>query len=196
MTHPTFETLLNYVDGRISGDERTGIEAHLSLPCSRCQVRVQRIGEVLQLMAQDSTVTSPSPVLRRMLAAIRRLTPNRPRIPVQLVFDSWQHAPLAAMRGATTSQQLLFSAEGVDIDLQVSPDSNGATVRGQILSNSENVAQPAPFIVLQAGEDITASSETDKLGQFVFRSVPAGTYDLHIEFEQNQLAIEGLQIGK
>ncbi len=196
MPHPSFESLLNYVDGSLPQDTRASIESHLNGPCARCQLRVRRLTQLLQQMAADTTVTPPSHVLNRMLAVVRRLAPNRPRLPAQLVFDSWQHAPLAAMRGASQAQQLLFTAEGLDIDLQVSQGPASATVRGQILGNEPADAQPTAMVVLQAGKEVVATAEPDRLGQFVFRSIPAGTYEIHIEYEQNDIAIDGLHLGQ
>jgi hypothetical protein len=196
MAHPSFENLLNLATGALSSDDRASVEAHVNQPCSHCQAHLRKVTELIQIMANDQTVAPPPPVLQRMLAVIKRLAADRPRLPVRLIFDSWRHAPLAATRSATQAQQLLFAAEGLDIDLHFTPGADNTTVRGQILGGEQPEDRPASLVVLQSGEEIVALTRTDRHGQFVFQSVPAGTYDLHIELEQNQIAIEGLQLGQ
>jgi hypothetical protein len=196
MKHPSFETLLTYQDGTLTGEEHSAVEAHLNQPCARCQARVQRLGELLQLMATDKTVAPPPPVLRRLVSVFRRLTPNRPRLPIRLVFDSWQHAPLAATRGGSQTQQLLFSAEGWDIDLQISANAGLVSLQGQILGNESLDAQPVPQVLLRSGEALVATTETDRLGQFTFPALPFGAYALHIELENSEIAIEDLHFGQ
>lgn len=196
MAHPNFEVLVDYVEGKLSPAELTSVEAHLNQPCSHCQGRTRHITELFQIIATDKTVAPPTIVLNRMLAVIKRLAPSRPRLPIRLVFDSWQHAPLAATRSATQAKQLLYSTGELDVDLNFAPSAESTTVRGQVLGSGQPDDQPPPLVVLQSGESIVAVTKTDRLGQFVFQSVPAGQYDLHIEFEDNQIAIEGLQLGQ
>src|SRR5262245_5859278 len=136
MSHINFETLLDYVEGSLNPETVSAVEAHLAQPCARCQALARQITELTQLMAHDKTAAPPQPLLKRMLAVIhRRPATERPRIPAALIFDSWQHAPLAAVRGAGQAQQLLFSAEGLDIDLHLTSSQDETTVRGQILGS-------------------------------------------------------------
>jgi hypothetical protein len=195
MAHLNFETLLNYVEGSLNPEAASAVEAHLNQPCTRCRALSGQIAELLHLMTHDNTVAPPQPLLQRMLAVVKRHTaPDRPRIPAALVFNSWQHAPLAAVRGSGQAHQLLFSAEGLDIDLHLTSSQDETTVRGQILGSDQDKAQPAPVVNLYSGGDFVATTATDRLGQFVFQSIPAGTYELHIELDYADITIEGIRL--
>lgn len=199
MAHLNFETILNYVEGSLSLEARSGVEAHLNQPCLHCQALAARVTDLLHLMANDNTIAPPRAVVQRMLAVIHRhAATDRPRIPATLVFDSWQHDPLLAMRGPESAlhQQLLFRAEGLDIDLQLTSSQDDTTVRGQILSAGQDEVLLAPVVVLHSRGDVVAATETDRLGQFAFESVPSGIYDLHIELERADIAIEGIRLDR
>jgi hypothetical protein len=197
MAHLNFETLLDYVEGLLSSETTAEVETHLNQPCPRCRALVGRITEVTNLMLNDQTQAPPRAVLQRMLATLHRhAAVNRPRVPATLVFNSWQHAPLAAVRGPGQAQQLLYSAEGLDIDLHLTAGQNDTTVRGQILGAARDAAQPTPVVVLYTGGDFVATTTTDRLGQFVFQSLPSGTYDLHIELDDANITIEGIRLDR
>ncbi len=198
MTHPDYETLLNYVEASQSVEARASTEAHLNQPCSQCQARTKHIAELLGMLAvPDSTFVPPPAVLRRMLnVPYRQRISERSTTPLSLVFDSLTQRIVGSRAGgAPNAQQLLFSAEGVDVDLHVTSGPNQLTLRGQVLGSPSGQSRSTILVILQSGEENVLTTETDRLGQFVFHSVPAGTYDLHVELEETEIAIPGLRLG-
>jgi hypothetical protein len=123
-----------------------------------------------------ATAVAPKPLLRRLLAS--------------LSFDSDGASPMAyGMRsGGGAVRQLLFTVEGRDIDLRISPadSSAGFVLSGQILGPDAQ----GRFCVEAANGDAAAAREAalNELGEFVLPELPAGAY--HISLELNDMAID------
>jgi hypothetical protein len=199
MTHSTFETLLNYLENRLPDDERGQVDTHLG-SCPQCRQRLTRLQAFLQSVAEDQTVAPPQDILRRAvdLARGRREFPLRKpwmRVIAALSFDSRLQFSAAGTRGAGRGRQMLFTTEQVDIDLQIKPGQTDSDLIGQMLATqiSENVL-PA-FVSLQSTAGTWHSAtETDSLGQFTFRQIPFGNYDLVFDLEDQEVAITGLEL--
>lgn len=192
MAHPSFASLLDYVEDSLPREARAAIDEHLAGPCSQCSVELSRIRAALGALANDDTVAPPEETLRRAVAAFRArpAAPPRVRIAAMLVFDNYRQSSLAVVRGpAARARQLLFTAEGLDIDLQIHFAEGGATLVGQILGGE----RPSIVRLHRAGEVIDDVG-ADSFGRFAFRPVPLGNYDLVIEFDSREVAIVGLEI--
>jgi hypothetical protein len=98
-----------------------------------------------------------------------------------LTFDSWAVSPLAAgLRGpGQATRQLLFSADGRDVDLRISPSQdNRFVLTGQVFGPDE-----AGIARLQAQSADTGAAavpeqvgELDAMGEFRLPDVAAGRY--------------------
>jgi hypothetical protein len=117
------------------------------------------------------------------------------RIIAALSFDSRLQLSPAATRGATRVRQMLFTTDQVDIDLQVTPGRADNDLIGQMLS-SERAGEAAPaFVSLQSRTgELVRATETDARGQFAFRQVPFGVYDLVFDLENQEVAVTGLEL--
>jgi hypothetical protein len=121
---------------------------------------------------------APGGGLRRRLAAL-------------LSFDSAGLTPQAAgLRSAgDDTRQMLFSAEGRDVDLRIGPMSGaGWQVGGQILGPDETGT-----VELSCG-DFHAETPWNELSEFRFDAVPAGTCRLTLRSADWELELPGLQI--
>ena len=199
MTHLKYDTLLNYLEGQLSAEERGKIDAHLATPCWQCGRRLALLRTVLQSVAGDRTVAPPEAILKRAVdvGRGRRETPRRKpwmRVIAALNFDSRLQLSSAATRGATRVRQMLFTTEQVDIDLQIKPGRADNDLLGQMLSTRHSGEILPAFVSLQnsAGVSLRAT-ETDPLGQFAFRQIPSGTYNLVFDLENQEVAITGLE---
>jgi hypothetical protein len=199
MAHLKYETLLNYLDDRLPAAQRSEVDAHLAESCQVCERRLARLSTVLHVAAADRTVAPPEAVLKRAIES-RRTGDGSPapkpwmRVVAALSFDSHLQLSSAATRGPARARQMLFSTEHVDIDLQVKPGRGEHDLLGQVLgARSVGEAVPA-FVSLQgsAGHPFMAT-ETDPLGQFAFRQIPSGVYDLVFDLENQEVAITGLE---
>lgn len=199
MAHIKHGTLLSYLEDQLSGEERSQVDAHLARPCWQCARDLTLLRAVLHSTAEDRTVAPPEEILQRAIDIPKSHQPSQPRpwlrVVAALHFDSRLQLSAAATRGATRTRQLLFTTEQVDIDLQIKPGRDESDLLGQMLS-ARHPEQLAPvFVSLQssAGELLRAT-ETDLLGQFAFRQIPSGIYDLIFELENQEVAVTGLEL--
>lgn len=200
MNHPTDETLINYIEGHLPESDRAQTESHLAGPCQQCAARLARIRVILESMASPGPVLPSSEVLGRAVAIFRERSAAASRSPLrvlaELLFDSRLQMSPAAARGAAHTRQLLFATEKVDIDLNISPEHKEHTLLGQILDRQQADAHPPAFVTLQNDSGTVVSGmEVDTLGQFTFRHVPSGVYDLVADLGDQEVAITALELG-
>lgn len=198
MAHFNYETLLNYLEDQLSVEERSQVDAHVS-SCQRCGQRLALLRTVLQSTAGDRTVAPPESILKRAvdIAHDRRESSQRKpwmRVVAALRFDSRLQLSSAATRGATRGRQMLFTTEQVDIDLQIKPGRTDSDLLGQMLSTQRTGEILPAFVSLQSSAGVLLrATETDSLGQFTFRQISSGIYDLVFELEDQEVAITGLE---
>lgn len=200
MNHPNYETLINYIEDHLPEAEQAGIDEHLSHSCQECSDKIARLRLVLAAVAEDKNATPPPGVLQRAIAAHREKTASerRPllRVLAEMLFDSRLQLSPMATRGAAHARQMLFATPQVDIDLSVTPEHQEHHLVGQILDRAQADQYPSAFVSLQNETgSLLRSMETDSLGQFTFRQIPPGTYDLVIDLEDQEVSITGLEFS-
>jgi hypothetical protein len=91
---------------------------------------------------------------------------------------------------------MLFRVGKIDIDLQITPERDERRLVGQILG-SEGSGDGPPALVSLTGKNgkVVQDAEADRLGQFAFRRIPSGTYDLVFDVQGQEIAITDLDIG-
>lgn len=202
MIHPTYETLVNYLENQLPEIDRAQVEEHLSGSCQQCSGKLAKLRTVLELTLSDRTFAPSAAVLKQAVTLLpQRLTHvSNPllRVFAQLQFDSRLQLSRTAVRGPKTSQsrQMLFSAQQVDIDLQITPERGEHHLVGQILSSDQRAGQMAAFVSLhnKSGE-LLKGTETDALGQFTFKQIPAGVYNLDFDLGSQEVAILDLEFS-
>lgn len=200
MTHLNYDILLKYLEDQLSAEEHSQVELHLAEPCWRCGRHLALLRTVIATAAGDRTVAPPPAVLKRAVDIGRRaqLPKTSPwtRIVAALSFDSYQQISFApTRRGGGRTRQMLFTAEQVDIDLQIKPGHGESDVLGQMLSIEHSGAAVPALVSLQSSTgDLLRATETDSHGQFAFRQVPSGVYDLVFDLENQEVAVTGLEL--
>ncbi len=197
ITHIPFANLLDYLDQTLPASDRAEVEAHLATPCAECQINLQQARELLHVFTlPDRTVSAPPDVLKRAAALFkpRSILAAIPEIVASLIFDSFQQTPVAALRGATRTRQLLFSAQDLDIDMQITPERDSATLIGQVLTRTTATLQALPVVRLYQAGEVIDTSYSDPLGQFTFRAVPPGRYDVGVWVDPNLVVIKGVEL--
>jgi hypothetical protein len=199
MAHLKYETLLSYLEDQLSAEERSKVDLHLAEPCLQCGRRLSLLSTVVKSVVGDQTVAPREAVLERAvdIARNRRELPeHKPwiRVIAALSFDSQLQLSSAATRGASSTRQMLFTTEQLDIDLQIKPGPRESDLLGQMLSAQRSEGGVPAFVSLQnsAGAPLRAT-ETDSLGKFAFRQIPSGIYDLIFDLENEEVAITGLE---
>ncbi len=204
MRCPSFEKIIDYLDGSIDTDEAARTKAHLETGCSMCAATQQWYERVNLLTSSDDLTEPPPWVLKRALklfesqrargSVIERIG----RAVASLVFDSLARPAIAGVRSTdTANRQLLYRAGDYNIDLQIAPiDEARAELIGQVLREGENTFQSVAELSLNlkgAGET-QLSSKTNQLGEFAFNNVDQGNYDLSIETPEGVITIQGLPV--
>ena len=199
MAHLNYTTLLNYLENRLSAEERSTVEEHLAGSCQHCGGRLTLLQAVLRSTQGDRSAAPPQAVLKRAVDISRSQREHSQRKPwvrvmAALSFDSRLQLSSAATRGATRARQMLFTTEQVDIDLQIKPGRGDSDLLGQMLSTRPSGEVVPAFVSLQNNTGtLLRATETDLLGQFAFRQIPSGSYDLIFDLEQEEIAITGLE---
>lgn len=143
---------------------------------------------------------------RRPQPAPDRLAQVRTRLQALLQFDSWATAPLAAGLRSTGSatRQLVFSAEGRDVDLRIVPQGDTYAIRGQVLGPDDEghvrlaaTGGPADGTPARAADGVDDGRQTalDTLGEFHLGGITPGHYTLHLVLGDTEVALPAFQVG-
>lgn len=147
------------------------------------------------LRAAVALPDAPPALLHRAVALFQgRSTPSLlRRIAAALAFDSWaQPAAAAGVRAPrAATRHLLYSAEGRDIDLRVTPAGEAFTLAGQILGPDE---QGTIELDALAGAP-SRRAELDALGEFRIEGLPAGAYRLTLRLGGDEILLPSVPIG-
>ncbi len=115
-----------------------------------------------------------------------------------LQFDSWAASPLPAGVRSLPSQtrHLLFSMQGRDIDLRITPAAEDYAVAGQILGPDDTGVvelsrEPDPPAV----DPALHSVPLDELGEFRLEGVPRGTYRMTLRVGHDEIALPPIAVG-
>lgn len=192
----SFETLVDYLNGDLSGVDLTAVEKFLQAnPAAQ-----QELEDVRQTLAnlQEYDLVEPAPsLLGRVQAAFRRKQgqrPDRAHREASLQFDSWSQPLPVGVRGVPQERQLLFHEGLYDLDLQVVNDrvTNAYVMRGQLLHDSSPLQQELEGIALNlhnTTNGLERRSLTDHYGRFSFSDLDQGIYILMVALESYDMVI-------
>jgi hypothetical protein len=112
-----------------------------------------------------------------------------------LTFDSWAVPTAAAgMRSLRSpTRHLLFSAQGRDIDLRISPEAGAFVLAGQILGPDESGS-----VQLDTAEPGAAplTAELDGLGEFRIGGIPRGSYVMTLLLGGDRIVLPPVDVGE
>jgi hypothetical protein len=190
MKCPSFERLIDLLDGRLTGDADEPIRTHVAAGCYQCDRSRAFYESVRGIAASDDTTEPPLWVLKRALRIFDRSQGHRAigyragRLVASLVFDSLRTTVFAGARStAAENHQLLYRAEDYSIDLQItSINQNRADVTGQLLREGELMFESVAGLALALTCDgkTERSTVTNERGEFAINAVDCGYYDLQI----------------
>ena len=111
-----------------------------------------------------------------------------------LSFDSWAPGTGAmAVRSLPgPTRHLVFSTQGRDVDLRISPEAEAFSLSGQILGPDETGQIELTGLAAQAQGFQGALNE---LGEFRLQGVPAGSYRLTLRLAGDDVIVEPLEVG-
>lgn len=119
-----------------------------------------------------------------------------------LRFDSWaavpQPAPVRGLPGSV--RHLLFSADGRDIDLRISPAADHYALMGQVLGPDEagvvELSGPAGLAEPELAAGPLHTAALDDLGEFRIDGIANGTYRLTLRVGRDAIALPPIQVGE
>ena len=204
MKCPSFERLIDYLDGRLAEDEAARLAAHVDSGCRHCAPTRDWYVLVRQAVSADDCVEPPPWVLKRAVRIFDekgsrpRLVERLGRAVASLVFDSLAQPVILGVRSTeTANRQLLYRAGDYSVDLQIAP-SDGASldVRGQVLREGEEGFESVAGIKVELtpGGEVTRETLTDGTGEFAFEGLEPGEYDLRLEAKDLNITVYGLPI--
>jgi hypothetical protein len=130
---------------------------------------------------------APGPLASAGQALVRLVT-------AVLTFDSWATPGLAlGMRSLRSpTRHLLYSAQGRDIDLRITPAAEHFTVNGQILGPDET----GHIELVAQGDSHAQGAALDAMGEFRIDGVRAGRYMLTLHLGDQPIVVQTLDVGE
>ena len=119
------------------------------------------------------------------------------RVSAMLTFDSWA-APAVAlgMRSVPSDiRHLLYSAQGRDVDVRISPAAGSFAVTGQILGPDDTGSVELAL----AGDDQSHEPRVaalDPFGEFRLDEVSPGTYVLTLRLSSEEIVLPPINVGE
>ena len=166
---------------------------HLSA-CSQCSSQLEKLRQTIGLMRSDTTDDTPLRLVENARNVFRTQKANREpslvrRVVASLAFDSFTATPAFGLRSQTAGgRQLIYSTEGADIEVRVSPENE---VAGQILGSTNCEHGDVNL----EGEGYSASAKLNELCEFSFGCVPAGTYKISVHLPDLLVETPQIELG-
>lgn len=195
--HLSIEQLADLVDERTAPEESRAMRRHVAA-CTGCDSQLARLQHLIHSMRADTSIDAPRDVLvyaKNIFQNTRVAAPTLVRrIVAALSFDSFTSAPAFGTRSRQTeTRQLLFSAQGNDIDVRVSPQSEGWAISGQVLGAP--IAAIKDAAVLLQGASLSETAELNDLSEFSFPPVPPGSYKLNLRLGDVEVELPEIGLG-
>jgi hypothetical protein len=195
MQHINTEDLVDYMDGRVSGEGKLALESHLS-NCSDCVELKEELRVLVLRLQEDTTFEPPAELVQWGVSLFQPLlqpsTGGKLRkLIASLVFDTFDQPLLAGVRRVgAPPRQLLFRAGDVDVDVKIeSMEANDRiTLVGQVLSTTAKFFDNTP-VKLESHGIVRYRTMTNLVGEFSFDEVPKDTYHLSVDLPEGQITL-------
>lgn len=206
-----FARLVDWIEGRLSEEEARAVEERVPEADDATRENVAWLRAFVQTSG-ETTLASPSPEVRKTLissfrdhAELRTETRAQERRPgtfrrfiATLAFDSGLQAAGVETRTAAarrSRRQLAYATDVADVVLNVVPCERGdnLNVEGQILP--DNGLKPDAFNVrLVRGVTEVDNTNTDDVGEFWFRNLEPGAYEMLLSTEGVEIIVSPVDL--
>ena len=154
-----------------------------------------------QEMSDEIVLAAPLAGVRQELEA-RFATLRQPglwqRLAATLTFDSMAQPAAADVRSAAVQEeerQLVYRSDVADIALNICHQTGEAfTIVGQVFPLGEAATERPAVQLLRDTVTEEAITSPDERGEFVFRSVPPGSYDVVLSSGEWEVVISPLEL--
>jgi hypothetical protein len=194
--HIATEDLLEYAEGRLETAAAARVRGHLEAGCERCARELALWQRSLVALQADRQPGPPEWVVRRAVTLGLQLEPTPTlwqRVVANLAFDSRLQPALAGARDLNVASfQLLYEAEGTDVDLFCEPAPTGWQLTGQALP-AEGAG--GSWTVLTRGPEGEREVAADSLGIFRLEVLSPGTYELTLRGGEREIVLENVELA-
>jgi hypothetical protein len=199
---PDFEKILDWLEGRLPADEAATVARYVESAGPEVRSEVDWLREFREVSA-DTVFATPPPEVRETLthrfesyARSAREPGLLERLLASLTFDSGLQPALSGVRSAgaqETQQQLVYATDLADVAINIQRRQNRRLyLSGQIFPTGD--VEPEGFIVqLLRGSKEVGIAAADDLGEFAFRELEPGTYELVLSNEEYEILIPPIE---
>jgi len=195
MQHINTEDLVDYMDGRVSGEGKLALENHLS-KCKDCVALKEELRLLVLRLQEDTAFEPPAELVQWGVSLFQPLLQPSSggklrKLIAALVFDTFDQPLLAGVRRVgAPPRQLLFRAGDVDVDVKIeSMEANDRiTLVGQVLSTTAKFFDNTP-VKLESHGIVRYRTMTNLVGEFSFDEVPKDTYHLSVDLPEGQITL-------
>jgi hypothetical protein len=196
MGHVTVENLIDYIEGQISGVEKSTLENHMA-GCNDCQELKKDFQVLIKCLQEDASFEPPAELVQWGVDLFQPVVQPAGKASgfrkfiASLVFDTYDQPMLAGMRRVgAPPRQLLFRAGDVDVDVKIeSMEANDRiTLVGQVLSSNDKFFDNTP-VKLESHGIVRYRTRTNVVGEFSFDEVPKDTYHLSVDLPEGQITL-------
>jgi hypothetical protein len=196
MRHITVENLIDYIDGQVSGVEKSTLEGHVAT-CGDCAELKQEFQALIHHLKEDASFEPPAELVQWSINLFQPVMQPQGAVSglrkfiASLVFDTYDQPMLAGVRRVgAPPRQLLFRAGDVDVDVKIeSMEANDRiTLVGQVLSNTDKFFDNTP-VKLESHGIVRYRTRTNVVGEFSFDEVPKDTYHLSVDLPEGQITL-------
>lgn len=199
-----FSQLVDWVEGRLSEEEKQAIEERVAVADSATLADVAWLHKFVRA-TEGIVLESPPPEVRNTLVARfqayaegRRTPGLLKRVVASLTFDGGL-MPAAGLRAAGVQgirRQLIYSTDGLDVALNFWPrirDKN-LDLAGQVFPH-DGMELGSFSVQLLRGETELAITAGGDLGDFAFESIPAGVYSMILSTAQVEISMAPVELN-
>jgi hypothetical protein len=188
--HISLDVLADIAEDRVTPAALKAAMAHIS-SCSACDDTLRGLGQLIRTMKSDRMEDAPRDVL---ISAINIFAPRTQsslrRIIAVLTFDSRSTSPAFGVRSLhTASRQLLYSAEGSDVDLRIAIQNEECILAGQVIRED-----CVGGIVQISGAAGSMEAILNELCEFTLPPMPIGNYSLRVRMLDIEIEIPELEL--
>lgn len=194
MKHPEFEKLIGKFENSLAKDEAEEISQHL-FECEKCAAQARKLSDFYSYARAEKNEEVPQATTARLLNIFRAkkaFGAKRRRFSIkllaQLVFDDWETA-LSERYAAADSRQLLFRADGFELDLRLNFYGGKCRLSGQVFPGCGESATVEIF-----SETTSETIALNEYCEFSFSPLAEGVYGVRFVFGENVVEIENLSL--
>lgn len=191
----SYDRLLDYAEGRLGEAERDMLAKQL-LANPTAAAEVAELQRLFALMHTDDSADAPAHLISRASRLLRQRKASKPQAPgllrrmvAALTFDSASSLALGMRSGAGQSRQMLFTADGIDLDVRVMTNGDEVSVSGQVLGPD------ASGSAVLSNSAISVTVLLNEQGEFVLPALSVGRYILTLHYGDTEIVVPELVLG-